>query len=129
MEKTSTGAALLLSLFLVSLFIPTNIDLGGLRLTSYRLILLVTLFPTAFKVFAGRAGGVNATEMPPMRRVAYFETGVAPDGVELRGHSGIDVGGTGSATVLITAASDSWLESTTVRRSRQESRVYAAIYN
>lgn len=61
--KTSTGAALLLSLFLVSLFIPTNIDLGGLRLTPYRLILLVTLIPTAFKVFSGRAGAVNAPDM------------------------------------------------------------------
>jgi len=51
----------LVTVFLLSLLVPTDLSfyLGPLRLTLYRVVLLVAIFPAVKTVFSGRVGRVN----------------------------------------------------------------------
>jgi len=51
-------------LFILAIMIPTDMsfEVGPLRLTFYRVFLIIALFPSAYVVFAGRRGRVIASD-------------------------------------------------------------------
>ncbi len=51
------------ALFLVTLIIPVLFQLGPIRLTPYRILLLATFFPALFTLFSGRAGPVRGFDL------------------------------------------------------------------
>lgn len=52
------------AIFLASLLVPTEFSVyaGGLRLSAYRVVLLVAFFPVAFRFFTGKAGRIIAPD-------------------------------------------------------------------
>ena len=60
--EAATGGVIL-ALFIISLVLPVFLDVGPLRLSPYRILLLILFVPMAFKVFSGRAGGVYAIDV------------------------------------------------------------------
>ena len=56
-ESQATTHGLLLVLFIVSLLLPINFSLGGVRMNPSRLFLLACAIPFALKLFGGRVGG------------------------------------------------------------------------
>lgn len=52
----ASGGSTVAIVFMVLLLIPINLQLGGLRLTPYRILLLIMFLPTFIRLVSGRAG-------------------------------------------------------------------------
>lgn len=52
------------ALFIAALIVPTDLSfsLGPLRLTPYRVVLILAFFPSVSRVFSGRSGGSNIVD-------------------------------------------------------------------
>ncbi|MEM1344735.1 MAG: hypothetical protein AAGI34_09175 [Pseudomonadota bacterium] len=59
---TTPKLALPVALFVLSMLCPLIIDIGALRMSPYRLVLLVMVLPCFFAVFSGRAGRVRPAD-------------------------------------------------------------------
>jgi O-antigen ligase len=61
-RRLSGKGHFLLVIFLVSLLIPLSINIGQLRLTPYRIVLLILFLPLLVQIFASKAGRVTTTD-------------------------------------------------------------------
>jgi hypothetical protein len=59
---TATAAGALL-VFFISLLVPIHFSIGSLRLSPYRIFLLMTFIPLLLRLFSGAAGRVTATDI------------------------------------------------------------------
>ena len=50
-------------LFLIALVLPLNFAVGPMRLTLYRMILLVVFLPALFKWLSGRSGRIRIADI------------------------------------------------------------------
>src|SRR4051812_2100250 len=57
------GAKFWIALFICTLVIPIVMNLGGFRLSAYRIVLLITLLPTFVAVLSGRAGRLRSFDI------------------------------------------------------------------
>ena len=55
--------SIFVTLFLISLILPFSVFLGPVRLSPYKILLLVIFFPALFRLFAGAAGKIRATDV------------------------------------------------------------------
>lgn len=62
-ETGERSRALLFVLLILSLFIPTQLHVGSLNLSPYRLLLVVLVLPLSFAVFSGKAGRVRLADI------------------------------------------------------------------
>lgn len=55
------GVPVVIAVFLVAMMLPTavSVNLGGLRLSAYRVVLIVLFLPMLVQLFSGRKGRVN----------------------------------------------------------------------
>lgn len=66
----------LLMLFIFSLVLPINIYLGAIRLSPYRIIVLLMFIPAAVQLFSGLVGKVRATDWFMMLFAAWASLGL-----------------------------------------------------
>jgi hypothetical protein len=63
--KRIFGVPLAVALFFVAMMLPTavSVNLGGLRLSAYRVVLIVMFLPMLIKLLSGRAGRIHIFDM------------------------------------------------------------------
>jgi hypothetical protein len=59
----ASGSGFLMALFLAMLMIPISLDLAGLRLSPYRILLLVLFFPFLLRLLSGHTGRLNMVDV------------------------------------------------------------------
>lgn len=63
-QALAAGARpLSVALLLMAMTLPVNFNLGGLRISPYRVVLIAMFLPAIFRWLAGRAGGVRAADL------------------------------------------------------------------
>ena len=62
-KRSSAPNAAVIAIFVICLLVPIQIYLGSIRLTPYRVLLLVLVVPSILSVFAGKCGKVRASDV------------------------------------------------------------------
>ena len=60
-SRTIIGVPVAVALFLFAMMLPTpvSLNLGGMRLSAYRVVLLILFLPMLFQLLSGRRGQVH----------------------------------------------------------------------
>ncbi len=111
LSDRGSGARGLIVLFVVMLLIPLSFNLGPMRLTPYRVLLLVLTVPCALRVLSGRVGGVTITDtLMVLYGIWMFVSLSAVHGTERVAFAGISsvelLGGYFAGRVLIRGPED-----------------------
>jgi len=61
-ERTPSGLPILVTLFMIGLIIPSIIQLGSIRLSAYRIVLLVVTLPCLMFWLQGKAGRMRVSD-------------------------------------------------------------------
>ena len=64
-QHTIFGVPIVVALFFLGIMLPTavSLNLGGLRLSAYRVVLILCFLPMLMRLFSGRSGRINVFDM------------------------------------------------------------------
>ncbi|WP_164659302.1 hypothetical protein [Tropicibacter sp. Alg240-R139] len=72
-SPTLFGVPAVIAVFFLAIMLPTpvSINLGGLRMSVYRVVLIVMILPMMFQLFTGRRGKINLFDMLLLAHCAW----------------------------------------------------------
>ena len=78
-SRTLFGVALPVAFFFIGILMPpeVSLNLGGLRLSGYRVVLLIIFLPMLFALFTGRRGKLNIFDGLVLAHAAWAVIGRA----------------------------------------------------